>query len=104
MMLIISKVSDMIEEELHDAEKYARCAINNKDEYKALADVFYNLSAEEMKHVSLLHAQVTALIDEYRKEHGDPPERMMGIYEYLHKKHTEKAMEIKIMQGVYRGQ
>ena len=102
-MQIISKLSDMIEEELNDAEKYIRCALNYKDEKPALASTFAKISGEEMGHVALLHEQVALLITEYRKEHGAPPEKMMGIYEYLHKKHIDKANEIKVMQGVFKG-
>lgn len=100
-MQLISKLSDMIEEELNDAEKYIRCATDKKADRPALAAAFHSLSVEEMKHVNILHDQVTALIAEYRKEHGDPPERMQGIYDYLHKKQTEKANEIKVMQLLY---
>jgi len=102
-MQIIQKLSDMIEEELNDAEKYIRCAMNYKEERPALAQAFAKLSAEEMGHVAILHEQVAAIIAEYRKEHGDPPEKMQGIYDYLHKKHIEHANEIKVMQGLFKG-
>lgn len=100
-MQLISKLSDMIEEELEDAEKYARCALDKKDSYPALASTFHKLSLEESNHAAMLHEQVVALINDYRKENGDPPERMQGIYDYLHKKHIEKANAIKVMQGIY---
>ena len=102
-MKIIEKLSNMIEEELNDAEKYIKCAINYRDEKPALASTFSRLSQDEMTHVGLLHDQVVALITEYRKEHGDPPEKMQGIYDYLHKKHIDKANEIKVMQALFKG-
>lgn len=102
-MQLIANLSDMIEEELEDAEKYIRCAMKHKDDHPALAVTFAKISAEEMGHVALLHDQVVAIIAEYRKEHGDPPERMQGIYEYLHKKHIEKANSIKVLQGLFKG-
>ena len=102
-MLLISKLSDMIEEELNDAEKYIRCAMDKKNEYPELAETFYKLSLEEMNHVAMLHTQVTALISAYRKEHGAPPEKMLFLYDYLHKKHIEKANEIKVKQALYKG-
>ena len=101
-MQIISKLSDMIEDELGDAEKYIRCAMNHKDDHPALAQTFARISNEEMGHVNLLHEQVVALITEYRKEHGDPPEKMQGIYEYLHKKHIDHANEIKVLQALFK--
>ena len=102
-MQLISKLSDMIEEELCDAEKYIRCALDKKMEYPDLAETFHRLSIDEMTHVNLLHNQVESLITAYRKEHGDPPEKMQGIYDYLHKKHINKANEIKIMQAFFKG-
>lgn len=102
-MTIIAKLSDFIEEELNDADKYARCALNYKEENPNLATVFNRLSLEEMNHMNLLHEQVVALIIEYKKAHGDPPEKMQGIYDYLHKKHMERANEIKILQGLFKG-
>jgi len=33
----------------------------------------------------------------YKKEHGEPPERMMGRYEYIHEKHISAANKIKIL-------
>lgn len=78
-MQLIANLSDMIEEELEDAEKYIKCAMKHKDDHPALAVTFAKISAEEMGHVALLHDQVVAIIAEYRKEHGDPPERMQYI-------------------------
>lgn len=102
-MKIISKLSDMIEEELKDAEKYIRCANDHKEDYPELADTFYKLSVEEIGHADMLHKQVVNLITEYRKEHGDPPEKMQGIYDYLHKKQIEHTNEIKVMQALFKG-
>lgn len=101
-MQIISKLSDMIEDELKDAEKYIRCAMKHKDENPELATTFSKISGEEMGHVDMLHKQVVSLIQDYRKEHGDPPERMQGIYDYLHNKQTEHANGIKVLQALFK--
>lgn len=101
-MQIIEKLSDMIEEEMNDAEKYIRCAMKWKEEKPALAQTFARLSNEEMGHMNLLHDQVTAIITEYRKEKGEPPEKMLAIYDYLHKKHIDRANEIRIMQALFK--
>ena len=50
-MKLIKKLSDYIDEEIHDSEKYIKHAIKVKKEYPWLGDVFYNLSNEEMKHM-----------------------------------------------------
>lgn len=102
-MLKIEQLSDEIEEELHDAEKYIDCALKEKDEYPSIADAHAKLSAEEMGHVNILHDQVTALIADYRKKNGEPPEKMLDRYEYIHKKHKEKANTIRLKQMLFKG-
>ena len=100
-MLLIEKISNMIEDEMDDAERYIQCAMKWKEERPALAQTFARISNEEMGHMNLLHDQVTAIIMEYRKEHGEPPEKMQGIYDYLHRKHIDRANEIKVQQALF---
>lgn len=102
-MMVIKKLSGMIEEEITDAKKYAQCALNYKKENKSLGDIFYTLANEEMKHMSVLHNEVTKIIDQYKKEKGDPPEVMMELYDYLHERHLEEAAEVKGMLAMYQG-
>ena len=101
-MVIIQNLSNMIEEEIEDAGKYARCALKHREERPALAETFYKLANEEMTHANLLHAQVTAIIEEYRKQNGDPPETMQKLYEILHRKHIENAAAVKGMLVLYK--
>ena len=43
-MKIIETLSNQIEEELEDAEKYIRCALEKKEQDPALADTYYRLA------------------------------------------------------------
>ena len=101
-MKIIKCLSEKIEEELHDADSYIDLALKWKSEEPDTADLFYELSLEEMGHMDKLHEEVTEQIQEYRNEHGEPPKDMMTLYEYLHEKHVGEAMRIKIKQGMYK--
>jgi len=98
---IIQVVTDHINDELEDACAYAELAIEHKAEYRSLAETFYSLSNDEMKHSMALHNEVVKLIEDYRREHGDPPENMMAVYDYLHKKSIEKAEKVKRYQQLY---
>ena len=101
-MKIIKCLSELIEEELDDACKYIDLAMKWKSEEPDTADVFYDLSLAEMEHMEKLHNEVAELIEEYRKDHGDPPKEMMTLYEYLHEKHIGHATKIKVKQGMYK--
>ena len=101
-MKIIKCLSELIEDELKDAEKYIDLAMKWKADEPDTADLFYELSTEEMGHMEKLHEEVTELIEEYQKEHGEPPKEMMVLYEYLHEKHIGTATQIKVKQGMYK--
>lgn len=83
------------------ANRNLSCALKHKDTERSLADVFYTLSTEEMRHMSMLHSEVVKIIEKYRREHGEPPAEMLAVYDYLHKKHIEKSTEDKTMQAMY---
>ena len=101
-MKIIECLSELIEDEISDAEKYIDLAAKWKAEEPDTADLFYELSKEEMGHMEKLHAEVAELIEEYRKEHGDPPKEMMFVYNYLHQRHIKDATKVKSKQELYK--
>lgn len=101
-MKIIEKLSDMISEEIGDAEKYIKCALKYKDENRGLADVFNSLSNDEMRHMQILHGEVTKLIEQYRQKKGEPPADMLAVYNYLHEQQIDHASDVKAMQILYK--
>lgn len=101
-MHIIKCLSEKIEDELDDACEYVDLALKWKNDEPDTADVFYELSLAEMEHMEKLHNEVVELIEEYRKEHGEPPKEMLVLYDYLHEQHIAKATRIKVKQGMYK--
>jgi DNA-binding ferritin-like protein (Dps family) len=101
-MKIIKILSEKIEEEVCDAKAYVKMAIEYKEEYPELSRDLYNLSMQEMDHMQILHNDVTELIRRYRETNGEPPADMMAVYDYLHKKQIDKALEVKTLQTMYK--
>ena len=100
-MKIIKVMAEKIKEELKDAEAYIDLATEWKKEQPGAANLFAELSKEEMGHVNKLHTRVTELIEAYREENGEPPAGMMAIYEYMHEQQIEMAMLVKVKQKMY---
>ena len=101
-MRIIEGLSDKIAQEIDCAEEYIKCALTIKDERPQLADVYYRIANEKIGHMTLLHDQVVAIIDDYRKEKGEPPAAMKTLYDFLHRKHIEHAAAVKGMIALYK--
>ena len=101
-MKIIKCIAEQIAEEIQDADKYIEMATAWKQEQPEAAELFAELSGEEMGHADRLHEMVESLITEYRDKHGDPPAGMMALYEYMHEKQIENAMRVKVKQGMYK--
>lgn len=96
-MEIIKSISEKIDEELQDAEKYIKCAYKVDEEYPQLADVYYKLSLEEMNHVTMLHEAVVRIIEDYKRTKEVPP-GMQVLYDYLHDRQIKWASKIKVKQ------
>ena len=101
-MKIIEYLSERIAGEIGDAHDYAMKALEVKETYPDLARVLHDLSTEEMGHMSRLHTAAAGIIEQYRKDKGDPPAAMLAVYDYLHKKQIATAAEVKNLQDMFK--
>ena len=90
-----------IEDEVNDAEKYIRKALEVRAFNRSLADVLFNLSTEEIKHMNMLHSEISKIIEGYKAKGVEPPDDMMRFYEILHSWSIEDAKAVKILQNMY---
>lgn len=101
-MKLIEKLTEKISDEICDARKYVKMAMEYRDEYPDMARTLYGISLEETEHMNRLHDIVVEIIAQYRKTNGEPPASMLAVYDYLHKKQIDKAAEVKSMQDMYK--
>lgn len=96
-MRLIKKLARMVEEEINDAEKYARCADEWKTERPELARTFLQLANAELEHMQLLHTAVVSLIDEQRRTEGEPPPGMLEAYDLIHEWQMEHVAKVRTL-------
>ena len=102
-MKIIQELTDMIADELDDSCRYVKEALRLKDERPSVAQTFYSLSMDEMKHSEILHGEVVKIINEYKAQGEVVPEKMQAVYDYLHQKYIDKAHDVKVYMEQYKG-
>ena len=101
-MKLIKYLEDAIEEEIEGVKGYAMKAAELKDSHPGLAQTLYNISVQEDAHQAALHKEAVKIIEDYRREHGEPPAAMMAVYEYIHRKHIDELADARRYQDVYK--
>lgn len=101
-MKAIELLSEHVEEELNDAETYAKLALEYKESDPELAQLFNKLSGEEMTHMDALHKRIVASIDAYKKAHGEPPEGMKALYDFVHRREIARAEKVANLQAMFK--
>jgi len=101
-MKLVKKIVKQIDDELEGAEEYIEMASKYKSEYPTIANMYYEMSMNEMSHVDKLHNSVLSLINDMKAKGVEIDPKMMAIYDYEHEKAIEKATEIKVMQEMYK--
>lgn len=96
-MVVIELLSELIDDELCDAEKYINLAFEHKIDHPDMAKMFCELAKGELEHKTMLHRKTVDYINTYKEKHGEPPKEMLAIYNYLHNRHVSKATEIIVM-------
>ena len=95
----IKHLVEQIQEELHDVEKYAECAMKHKDDDRELANTYHRLAEQELEHAHALHGNVVRVI---REHGGDPPPVMKAIWDWEHEKMIEQEKEVKTLLEMFR--
>lgn len=98
----IRKMAKQIREELHDVDKYIKCAIANKVEHPKIAQSYYEMAQDEMAHAQMLHGGVMALIEQEKEKGTVVPEFMLAMWDEEHQHYVDKAAKLKHKIALYK--
>ena len=102
-MEIIKCLAEYIEEELEDAEKYAKAALHQKGTDRDLCQTFEELSRQELSHSDKLHAQAVRLINAKKSSGVTVPASMEAIWSWEHSKMIEKTAHVHLLLDMLKG-
>ena len=98
----IKKLSELIDEELGDAEKYAKLALMYREDMPKVAEMFFALSVDETRHMNNLHSAVVDLINQHKDDPDPRTEGMKVAYDLIHQHEIEKEKGVRMLQSMYR--
>lgn len=69
-MQIPSGMPELIAEEANDAMKYAGLAMQHKADYPDLADMFMQLSTEELRHMQMISGKMAGMVETLHEKYN----------------------------------
>lgn len=93
----IKWLSEQIEEELEDAEKYAKAALYHKHTDPEMSRTCIELSRQELNHSEILHANAVRLIKEQTEKGVEVPPAMQAVWDWEHKKMIDHTAKVKAL-------
>ena len=68
-MEIPTGLPELIEEEAKDAMKYANLALEHRADHPDLADMFMQLSSEELHHMQLIAGKMAGMVETLHEQY-----------------------------------
>ncbi len=101
-MKVIKDIAKNVQEEIHDADKYAWLAVRSKADHPELADLYSRLANGEIEHANMLHKQAVDIIERYRREGHEPPVAMKAVWDWEHERYIEEMADVRRVLDMYR--
>ena len=101
-MKILSHLIEKANDTMDEIEFYSEQAHHLKVEHKSLADAYIKVAEMHITIYGILHDQMVALIDKYKKEGNEPPKEMTVIWAYEHEKLVKEFEHMKYLVEDYK--
>lgn len=98
----IKDLFEKISEELDGAKHYAEEALRMRDIDSEKANMFLQMSRQELDHVDKLHEMVKKTIKTYKDQGGKVPEGMEIVYDWQHKKMMDCVAKIRYLHDMIK--
>ena len=69
METMLNGMPELIEEEAKDAMKYANLAMAHRADHPDIADMFMELSKEELHHMKMISDHMTAMVEKIHAQY-----------------------------------
>ena len=93
----IKIIVEQIEEELEDAEKYAKSALYYKHLDSDMSRMYAELSRQELNHSDILHTQAVRMIKLQKEKGIEAPASMQAVWDWQHERMVEHVGKIKAL-------
>ena len=106
MVNLMHDLYSMMEEEIDGAETYAAKALSYKASMPDLAKMFYQMSGDEMKHASMIEAEIkkTVAVEKAKDTQLNLPHdrTMESIYTFMHDQFAARVVKVRVMQEKFK--
>ena len=92
----------LIDDELADSMKYGEKAMHYKDTDPAMAELFYSLSLEELKHKGMLHNQLVKEMQNCIALYPEKEQEINAVYDVLNERQVEWENSVRMYHSTYR--
>lgn len=94
----IKCIVENIKDAIHDADRYAKLALEYKDVDRALADSYWKIANNELDAINQMHSHAVRMINASQEK----PPAMVAVWEYEHKNKIEWVTRIKAALDMYK--
>lgn len=98
----IKKLLDLINDELEDAMTYAEKAVKCKATHPDMAEMFFSLSMDELKHKNMLQNHLQKAVKECAEDCPEKAEAVNMLYDFELDRNISWENSIRQYQAMYR--
>ena len=101
-MKILTNLIEKGKDTLDEVEWYAEKAIHLKSDHKDLSDCYIKIADMHITIFGMLHDKMISLIEETKRKGVQPPQAMLDIWEFEHKRLIKEFAEAKFLVDEYK--